>query len=159
MNSDPTFWLDHGQTRKTTTFKKIYFFTLPKNRLLQMNTITFENFDYTAKPEDLSMVIEMFNEEYNSIIKKVNKAKKYIYDDIELKESCIRYLKDDEFYTMWDDICDKGYIDDDDLEIISDKMYEINHNIWDEPFNEYHELKHLKEKMIYFKRHLSLAEN
>lgn len=131
-----------------------------------MSSVTFENFDYTAKPEDLFKVVEIFNDEYKSIIKKVDEAKNYIYDKEELQGIGRSYLDVAcgsgngvaVVFTKWDDIVEQGYIDDDDLEIISDKIDQINDNYWDEPYNEYHELKHLKEKMIYFKRHLSLAE-
>lgn len=136
------------------------------NNITRTEGVTFENFDYTAKPEDLFKVVEIFNDEYNSIIKKVEEAKNYIYDKEELQGIGRSYL--DVVFTKWDDIVEQGYIDDDDLEIISDKIDQINDNYWDEPYNstsgagsvaaKYHELKHLKEKMIYFKRHLSLAE-
>lgn len=143
---------------KMTTFKKIYFFTSPKIREKKMEAITFANFDYRAQPEDLAKVIELFNNEYDSLIERIDQMKEYIYNKEEMKYTGIVYPEelDDGIYTKWDEICEKGYIDNFDVEDIAETMNNINNNIWEEPNNKYRELKHLKEKMIYVSLHLHL---
>lgn len=123
-----------------------------------MEAITFANFDYRAQPEDLSKVIEIFNNEYNSLMERIDQMKEYIYDKEEMKYSGIIYPEelDDGIYTKWDEVCEKGYIDNFDVEDITETMNNINNNIWEEPENKYRELKHLKEKMIYVLLHLHL---
>ena len=129
--------------------------------------ITFANFDYKAKPEDLAKVIKIFNKQYDSLMERINELKQYIYNKEEMKYTGIVYPEElDGVYTKWDEISEKGYIDNFDVEDITETMNNINNNIWEEADNstsgagsvaaKYRELKHLKEKMIYVSLHLHL---
>ena len=155
-----------------------------------MEEITFANFDYIVDAYDSSMfdlqeVIDVINEEYFHIMMKVNNLKNDVIDEETMKyfddrgagatqRSCRSptrsgdIVKPDDLdgpYTKWDQICEQGYINDYEIEELTQILNNINKDIWFENYDKKYDpeisinyklrdLKNIKEMMIYIKNHL-----